>query len=399
MKISEQRKVNWRRCKIRRSLEITSCSPALGLTSLAVMLAMVSAPAADYNITNYGARAGDAALVTTDIQKAIDAASHAGGGRVIVPAGRFRSGTLILKDKVTLRLDTPDSVLVGSEDYRDYDGAFINAGGGVAKRIDGPGTIDGVNCYNPHGEEGFRGPHCIVFGGCDGFTVAGITITNSANYALFGWGEGTRNITIENVKIRGGHDGLHLQGAKNITVQNCDFRTGDDAFAGCDNEAMTVTDCQINSSCNGMRFGARNLTVKHCRFWGPGEYQHRISHRTNMQSAFTYFSPKDRNPKIPGDNIVIEDCIVENVDALFLYHYGSQWQDGQVLKNVTLRNITASGLACGVLATGDIGKHFNLIMENVEAGFRSGCGNNSCIELKNIGTCVLRGVNLRHGGN
>ena len=371
----------------------------LVIASLVAMQTVLSAPAADYSISSYGARAGDPALATTAIQNAIDAACFAGGGRVIVPAGRFRSGSLTLKDKVTLRLDSPDSVLAGSEDYRDYNGAFINAGGGAAKRIEGPGTIDGVNCYDPHGEEGFRGPHCIVFGGCNGFTVTGITITNSANYALLGWGEGTRNITIQNVRIRGGHDGLHLQGAMNISVQNCDFRTGDDAFAGCDNEAVTVTDCQINSSCNGMRFGAKGLTVKHCRFWGPGEFQHRISQRTNMESAFTYFSPQDRHPVIPGDKIVLEDCRVENADALFLYHYGSQWQEGQVLKNVSLRNITATGLAEGVVVNGDAGRQFNLIMDNVEMGFRSGGGNDSCVHFENIGSCVLQGVTLRHAAN
>jgi hypothetical protein len=363
------------------------------------MLAMYSASAADYNITNYGATTDGAMLETTAIQNAINAAYNAGGGRVIVPSGRFRTGTLTLKDHVTLRLDSPNSVLAGSDDYHDYNGTFINAGGGMAKRIEGPGIIDGVNCYNPHGEEGFRGPHCIAFGGCDGFSVEGITITNSANYALIGWGNGTRNITIQNVKIRGGHDGLHLQGATNISVQNCDFRTGDDAFAGCDNQTMTVADCQINSSCNGMRFGAKYLTVKHCRFWGPGQFEHRISHRTNMESAFTYFSPLDRKPVIPGDNIVIEDCIVENADTLLLYHYGSQWQEGQVLKNVTLRNITASGLAYGVVATGDASRQFNLTMDNVEVGFRSGSGNNGCVNLSNIGTYVLKGVTLRHVGN
>jgi Pectate lyase superfamily protein len=373
--------------------------PFLAIAGVAIMLGIFPGAAADYNITNFGARADNPALATTAIQNTINAACNAGGGRVIVPAGRFRSGSLTLKNNVTLRLDTRDSILAGSADYRDYGDAFINAAGGAAKRIEGPGIIDGVNCFNPHGEEGFRGPHCIAFGGCDGFSVVGVTITNSANYALIGWGKGTLNILVQNVKIRGGHDGLHLQGANNITVQNCDFQTGDDAFAGCDNQAMSVTDCQINSSCNGMRFGAKDLTVKHCRFWGPGQFEHRVSHRTNMQSAFTYFSPQDRNPVIPGNNIILEDCRVENVDTLFSYHYGSQWQEGQVLKNVTLRNITASGLLYGVAATGDAGRQFDLTMENVEVSFRPGSEDRNCVNLSNVGTGNLKGVTLRHTGN
>jgi len=397
--VNHQNKVNPPACKPGHSTHRFGGVLAVGLAGIVAVLEVFAAPAADYKITNYGAKAEAAELETTAIQNAINAAYSAGGGRVIVPAGRFRSGSLTLKDNVTLRLDTPDSILAGSDNYRDYQGAFINAGGGAAKRIEGPGMIDGVNCYNPHGEEGFRGPHCIAFGGCNGFSVDGITITNSANYALIGWGEGTKNLTVEHVKIRGGHDGLHLQGATDIIVRNCDFETGDDAFAGSDNQNMSVTDCQINSSCNGMRFGAKDLTIKRCHFWGPGQFPHRLSHSTNMQSAFTYFSPLDRNPKIPGDNILIEDCTVENLITLFSYDYGYQWEEGQVLKGITLRNLTASGLDYGVVATGDTGKQFNLTMENVELEFKPGRGASGCVNLSNVGTCVLNGVTQRQGGN
>ena len=48
------------------------------------------------NILDFGAVAGGAVLSTEAIQKAIDQVSNAGGGRVVVPSGVFKSGTIWL---------------------------------------------------------------------------------------------------------------------------------------------------------------------------------------------------------------------------------------------------------------------------------------------------------------
>ena len=49
-----------------------------------------------FNVKDYGAQ-GNKKLCTIAIQKAIDAAAKAGGGRVIVPAGEYLSGPLFLR--------------------------------------------------------------------------------------------------------------------------------------------------------------------------------------------------------------------------------------------------------------------------------------------------------------
>ena len=77
----------------------------------------------DYDILAFGARAdfGDAGSPTNNraaIQCAIDTAHEAGGGRVVVPAGRFLTGSLVLKSNVTLRLEQ-GSWLVASLDPAD----------------------------------------------------------------------------------------------------------------------------------------------------------------------------------------------------------------------------------------------------------------------------------------
>ena len=77
------------------------------------------ASAADYNIVNYGAKSDTTVLSTAAIQKAIDDCSKAGGGRVMVPAGQYKIGTIILKSDVHLFLEQ-GATLYGSTDLKDY---------------------------------------------------------------------------------------------------------------------------------------------------------------------------------------------------------------------------------------------------------------------------------------
>ncbi|HEY9195349.1 MAG TPA: glycosyl hydrolase family 28-related protein, partial [Mucilaginibacter sp.] len=57
--------------------------------------------AADVRITAYGATGNGTTLNTEAIQKAIDACYKSGGGKVIVPAGVFLTGTIALNDNIT----------------------------------------------------------------------------------------------------------------------------------------------------------------------------------------------------------------------------------------------------------------------------------------------------------
>ena len=80
-------------------------------------LAAMTAAAADFDIRNYGARTDE--TCTAAIQKALDAADAAGGGRVVVPAGTWTSGTIWLRSRVELHL-AKGAVLKGSTRKDDY---------------------------------------------------------------------------------------------------------------------------------------------------------------------------------------------------------------------------------------------------------------------------------------
>jgi len=333
-----------------------------------VSLSMQSARSSKTRIVIVPNQAG---IITAVIQKAIDSCAVSGGGEVVFPAGNFLSGGIELKSNVTLQLDK-GALLQGSDKYADYQNdAFIYGKDISDIAVQGEGIIDGVDCYNAKGEEGFRGPHAIRLIGCKNINFTGFTIRNSANWAI-----NCRNssfATVTNVTILGGHDGLHTRFCNNFTVTGCDFRTGDDAFAGNDNRDFVIRDCKINTSCNGFRMGCLNLKVQRCKLWGPGEYVHKIQKRRNMLSAFVHFSPKDERSALKSGNWLIEDVQIDNVDHVYNYNYEKGlWQTGQPVTSIRFRKIKATGILSAFNIVGDEQLHFNLDVENSRFSFREG---------------------------
>ena len=63
-----------------------------------------SFPKRTFDITQYGAVLDGSSDSTGAIRAAIAACESAGGGRVVVPKGRFVTGSIVLKSKVNLHL-------------------------------------------------------------------------------------------------------------------------------------------------------------------------------------------------------------------------------------------------------------------------------------------------------
>jgi hypothetical protein len=306
-------------------------------------------------------------FATSAIQHAIDSCFAQGGGTVKLGSGLYLTKALTLRSNVRLYLDN-ECILMGSDNYLDYGtgrhGEAIISGDNIDNvAIEGYGTIDGVDCRNPHGEEKFRGPHAIRIRNSTNIRFKGITIINSGNWAI-----NLRNckrILVEDVSIRGGHDGLHLRFCSDIYVNRCDFRTGDDAIAGNDNRSMIVTNTLLNSACHGFRIGCLDLTVENCTIWGPAEYKHQVSNRYNMLSAFIHFSPPGENPEIISGNWNINNVMIDNVDFLFQYNYkNGLWQTGQPMSSVRFENITATNLGRAFFIMGDKNFMFDLTVMN-----------------------------------
>src|SRR5688572_6800625 len=103
--------------------------------------------AQDFNVLDFGAVPDGKTLSTPGIQAAIEAAHLYGNGKVVIPAGFFLSGSLVIKSGVELHL-LQGAILLGSTNPDHYIKlnrwkALLIADSERDITITGPGTIDG----------------------------------------------------------------------------------------------------------------------------------------------------------------------------------------------------------------------------------------------------------------
>lgn len=271
-----------------------------------------------YTITKFGAKGDGTTDCTAAINRTIEKCSKKGGGTVIVPAGTFLTGTVYMKSGVELRLEN-GAVILGAAEPEHYaslktekDLSRYDSGQGTANAncstderwtkalilgvglqdiaITGEGTIDGQHVFDPLGEENMRGPHTIILADCRNVRMEGFSVRRAANYAFLCYA--LDSAAFKGLHIAEGWDGIHIRGGRNVEISDCRLETGDDAIAGGYWENMLIRDCDINSSCNGVRMimPSDGLEIKDCRFHGPGVYPHRtsgIDKRKNMLFAIS----------------------------------------------------------------------------------------------------------------
>ena len=338
-------------------------------------------------------------LQTAYIQKALDACRDAGGGQVNLGNGLWPIGSVRMYSNTTLHLSA-ETKLVASEDIRDYENFHVPSTLGYLKSpfvveawnlpehyimapivafdaenvavIGEPGSvIDGSDCFDPAGEEKFRGPMGMVFSRCRGVTLKGYTYRNAANWAH--QLDSCTNVHVENVTVLAGHDGINIHHCVGVTIENCDFRTGDDCVAGYNAENVVIRNCGFNTSCNSFRFGGKNLLVEDCRFWGPGEYPHRVSGRHNTIYAIEYYAIRYDDIRVDSENWVFRNCTFDSIDGFINYRYGKLWMhDARPLRDLTLENVTINNLSEPSVMIPAAGNPMTLTMKNAELTWRNG---------------------------
>lgn len=351
---------------------------------LLLLLLFVSVPAwainpgKTVNVAEQGARGDGKTLATKAINDAIQSCAATGGGRVVVPAGTYLTTTILLRSNVDLHLDK-GAVLLGAssvDDYQNYtptkDLSHLNSGGdgpnannlnnarwtralilgvGVSNvTISGEGVIDGAHVFDAKGEENMRGPHALILAESRNVVLNGITIRRAANYAVTVFD--VEGLQCQGITINEGWDGIHIRGGKDVAIRHCSLNTGDDAIAGGYWKNLVISDCEINSACNGMRviMPVDGVTVSHCRFFGPGNYPHRTSgaaRRTNM--LFGILMEPGGWGDSPGDlqNINIDDVQMDNMDQCL----GFVLNERNNAKNIVVENVKATRLNGMAIAT------------------------------------------------
>lgn len=349
-----------------------------------------------FNIKDYGAVGDGTTLNTEAINNAITDCSVAGGGTVLVPAGRYISGTVLLKSKVTLFLEN-DATITGTTDLNLYKSYKLTAKDpehpiNISLKnsmiwcralvllenvnnvtITGSGTIDCSSLTDKQGEEGRRGPHGIFIGDSKNITISGIRVTKAGNYNIICLY--VEDVKFTNLTITEGYDGIHIRNGKNMLIENCKFFTRDDAIAGGYWTNMLITDCLINSSCNGIRLilPATNLEVKTCEIFGPGIFGH-LRGSVNNPYVTNSLTGIILQPGAwgagPGrlDNVYIHDIRIRDMQTALTFLLNK----GNNAGKITVENVNATGIyhnACSVEAWSTDSKFENVKFKDISISY------------------------------
>ena len=357
-----------------------------------------------YYVTDYGVKPDSADLQTAAFQKVFDMCK-AEGGMVVVPKGKYHIAALRMWSNTTLYLES-GAEIYGSENCDDYEifpipegmemrsdmelitqyygkawdtyrRAMITAYSEKNVSIIGePNSIlDGRNCFDPNGEENYRGPHIVFFSCCENVLFEGYTAQHSGNFLHEA--NNCRNLTMRRVTCLGGSDGIHLHCSENSLIEDCLFKTGDDCIAGINVKDLLVRRCILNTSCNLFRMGGLNIHVEDCYAYGDGYYPHRMTvvkgkndelpreqGRHNSLWMVEYFSSQNYVEE-PSD-LHFKNCVFDNIKGAFFYMADmNPLQCGTRWGTLTLENVRFTDLKEASIPYLAEGTSLEIVMKNV----------------------------------
>ena len=370
-------------------------------------------------LTEYGVEANSSDLQTAKIQKVLDMCKE-NGGKVVFKTGSYRFSGLKIWSNTTIYLEK-NTKLIGSENCDDYPlfelpknmklytdkqaftpgpeeyrRAMFTAYAETNIKIIGEENtvIDGMNCFDENGEEHYRGPHGIFFSNCSNILFERYTITNCGNFMH--QLDKCENVVMKNITALAGHDGVHLHCCENFVIESCKMLTGDDCIAGVNIRNLKVRNCELNSSCNIFRIGGCNIDISETAIYGPGYYPHRLTivkgrneclpreaGRHNTLSVIDYFSTDKLGESLIGENIVMRNCKIKNVDTLLLFDKSARWSSGAPLRDITFENVTVEGLKKPSRIRADKGYGLTVHMKNVVASFDEDSGSPALFDAEN----------------
>lgn len=304
----------------------------------------------DFNILDFGATKDTGKLSTVAINKAVAACFKAGGGRVIIPAGHFKSGTINLLNNVELFLER-GAVLYASTDHQDFPRqqqpkyrsqkdpggwyALIYAEGAGNIGISGYGTIDGqgarqVPRSGPKGavhEDRDGRPRNILFISCRKVSVQDITMQNSGI-----WNQhylDCENVVVHNIRVYNhsnrNNDAIDIDGCRQVVISDCIMDTDDDGItlkstgaAPC--EDVAITNCIVSSFCAAIKCGTEST----------GGFKNILISNCIIKPSACPTEPIFRTPRIGQVGIALE--IV----------------DGGTMDGITVSNVVIEGTECPI---------------------------------------------------
>lgn len=390
-------------------------------TSCLVVLPLGSLLAHDISITDAGAVADGETLNTQAIQQAIDDVSAAGGGRVVVPEGVFKTGALFLRQGVELHLQEK-AILLGSTEVADYpkqmtriEGHFepwlpalINAKDLDGVKITGTGTLDGngkpfwvafwkrraenPKCTNLEVER----PRLMFLENCRDVVVSGLKFKDSGFWNLHVYN--CQDVLIENVSITAPHgdppkitdieqpwdeisverapssDGIDIDSSQDVVIRGCTISNGDDCIALKGTKGPTamqdatsppvenilIEDCDFQSGHGMVTCGSEATIVRNVTVRNC---------RVGPTVPIVRLKLRPDTPQL-YENLTFENIKALGAQAVFDVKPWTQFFDLQghppqpsVVRNVVVRNLQGSVRSLGELRgnDGDTIEHIQLI--------------------------------------
>ncbi|OXA90481.1 glycoside hydrolase family 28 protein [Flavobacterium hercynium] len=265
-----------------------------------------------YSIKNYGAVADGKTLNTEAFRKAIKACTENGGGKVLVPNGKYLTGSIHLENNVNLHLEDKAEILFSTDPknyplvHTSFEGTeLINYSPLIFARnktnvaVTGKGTLNGqanndnwwswagskyygwkkgVPSQNDpknretlvamaeenvpvekrvFGDGHYLRPNFIEFFECNTVLIKDVTIINAPFWILHPLK--SNNVIVDGVTITShgpNNDGCDPEYSQNVLIKNCTFNTGDDCIA-----------IKSGRDADGRRVGipSKNIIVQNCK--------------------------------------------------------------------------------------------------------------------------------------
>ncbi|MEI7524540.1 MAG: glycosyl hydrolase family 28 protein [Mariniphaga sp.] len=368
--------------------KIINISITLMLFSLGISFTLF---AKEYNITSFGAKSDTSILSTSAIQSAIDQCNKDNGGKVIIPSGAYRSGTIYLKSNVTLYLEK-GATLYGSTQLSDYpenfpDYTFFRKG--EVKRaliyaencsdiaIEGEGIINGqgeafwIAKGSKADSYGLR-PYLIWMIQCRNIRTEGVKLRNSALWMQHYLA--CDQVYIHNIDVfnhcNKNNDMIDIDGCHDVRISDIVGDSDDDGItlkstSGRGNENIVITNCVLSSHCNALKMGTESNT---------GFKNVAISNIVIRPSKVTDNSiegtPKGHTgialEEVDGgilDGIVISNLRIDGPNCPIFIRLGNRnrpyfndqkIENNSVLQNVSITNVIATGASmtgCSITGT------------------------------------------------
>jgi unsaturated rhamnogalacturonyl hydrolase len=357
-------------------------------------------PGREFSIVSFGAAADGKTDSSAAIAKAIEAASQAGGGRVVVPAGEYLTGPIHLKSRIELHLDGGATLKFKTDPaaylpavYSRFEGMecwnyspLIYAYEQENIAITGEGVLDGqasdenwwtwkgrrggTNNQNEaraalakmvadgvpvnerrFGEAGFLRPSFIQPYRCKNVLIEGVRIRRSPMWEV-------HPVLCTNVIVRGldiathgpNNDGCNPESSRDVLIEDTVFDTGDDCIAiksgrnndgrrvGVPSENIIVRRCTMKDGHGGVTIGSE--ISGGCRYVFVEDCS---MDSTNLDRAIRFKSNAVRGGVV--ENIFVRDVKVGTVaDAAlqidFIYEEGANGPHMPVVRNLVIENMT-----------------------------------------------------------